>query len=158
MSMFQDGDYEWRDTYFVLFESASRPTLAQVRKKLAGLNFQFELNNAHETDDGEFESLTVVSAEDFAALDVSYLEGDEVYEQRNELRGDFEALTRDEVDVEKLDRLDRCDARFDIMHFQRVSDDEGEDMVDPGALLAVVDALVELTGGVGIDPQSGTLM
>ncbi len=31
-------------------------------------------------------------------------------------------------------------------------------MLDPSTLLLVLDALAELTGGVGIDPQSGSLM
>jgi hypothetical protein len=38
------------------------------------------------------------------------------------------------------------------------SDDEFDEMLDPSALLIVLDALVELTGGVGVDPQSGTLL
>ncbi len=31
-------------------------------------------------------------------------------------------------------------------------------MLDPSALLIVMDALVEMTGGVGVDPASGTLV
>ena len=37
-------------------------------------------------------------------------------------------------------------------------EDEADEMLDPSALLIVLDALVELTGGVGVDPQSGTLL
>jgi hypothetical protein len=64
-------------------------------------------------------------------------------------------------DLDKLAKLPKCDVRFDIMHFEQVTDDqieEGEEMLDPSALLLVLDALVDLTGGVGIDPQSGALM
>jgi len=38
-----------------------------------------------------------------------------------------------------------------------ISDDEDE-MLDPSALLSVMDTLMDLTHGVGIDPQSGSLM
>jgi hypothetical protein len=31
-------------------------------------------------------------------------------------------------------------------------------MLDPSALLLIMEALVKLTDGVGIDPQSGALM
>ena len=62
----------------------------------------------------------------------------------------------------KLARLKSFDAKFDLLHFERKSDDDAEDeldeMLDPSALLIVLDALVELTGGVGVDPQSGTLL
>jgi hypothetical protein len=64
-------------------------------------------------------------------------------------------------DLDKLARIPHCDVRFDIMHFEQMTDDqidEGEEMLDPSALLLVMDALVELTGGVGVDPQSGALM
>ena len=53
-----------------------------------------------------------------------------------------------------------------MLHFEQVADlpengsedEEPEELLDPGALLAVLDALAKLTGGVAIDPQSGTLL
>jgi hypothetical protein len=64
------------------------------------------------------------------------------------------------VERAKLARLPQCDARLDIMHFEQVveSEDGEDDMLDPSALLLVLEALVKLTGGVGIDPQAGALM
>jgi hypothetical protein len=48
------------------------------------------------------------------------------------------------------------------MHFQQCTPDEDEDemdgMFDPSALLIVLDALVQLTDGIGIDPQSGSML
>ena len=35
-------------------------------------------------------------------------------------------------------------------------DEEGGDMLDPTALLVVLDALVKLTDGLAVDPQAGT--
>ena len=34
MSMFENDQYRWRETYFVLFESAKRPKLKTLVKKL----------------------------------------------------------------------------------------------------------------------------
>ena len=62
----------------------------------------------------------------------------------------------------KWDRLKSCDARFDIYHFEQVvlpdgeEDDEG--FLDPGALLIVLQHIAKLCHGVGVDPQSGTLV
>ncbi len=58
----------------------------------------------------------------------------------------------------KLNRLAGCDARFDILHFEEVSDGEEDETFDPSALLMVIEALARLTDGVAVDPQSGTIM
>ena len=57
-----------------------------------------------------------------------------------------------------LDRLAGCDARFDILHFEEVSEEGEEETFDPSALLMVIEALAKLTDGVAVDPQSGTIM
>ena len=65
-----------------------------------------------------------------------------------------------------LKRLRRYDGRFDVLHFEQVSDlpdneaeeEEPDELLDPGALLAVLGELAKLTGGVAVDPQSGTLL
>ena len=57
---------------------------------------------------------------------------------------------------EKAARLDACDARYEVFHFEQMGaiDDE-EGFLDPGALLMVLEQLAELCDGVVIDPQSG---
>ena len=62
----------------------------------------------------------------------------------------------------------KSDARFDVMLFERVRDDDfggGEDDdewepsgLDPSSLLNVVEALAKLTGGLPIDPASGAVL
>jgi len=56
-----------------------------------------------------------------------------------------------------------CNGRFDVLHFEQVTepgdeDEAGDEMLDPGAILLVLAALAKLTGGVAIDPQSGTVI
>lgn len=159
MSMFESDNFEWRETYFVLFDSGKRPTLKKIVETLRELGGQFQLNSSHGDDDGMFESLTLIAPDDFAALDVSYVEGEEVTEQGASLKNEMTVC--DASEAPKLKRLPHCDARFDIMHFEQLVEgagDEPDEMLDPSALLVVMEALMKLTGGIGVDPQSGSLM
>lgn len=105
-----------------------------------------------------------MSPDDYAALDVSFESGEEVLEQGAAFYKELKSSASDDDERAKLERLPKCDARFDLLHFEQVTDDEPQpedemdEMLDPSALLIVLDALVELTEGVGIDPQSGTLL
>lgn len=162
MSTFEREEFKWRETYFVLFDSAKRPTLKKVEHVLRDLSERFQLSNMRADEDGRFESITVMSPDDYAALDVSYESGDEVREQGAALAQELKSSATEAEERAKLARLPQCDARFDLLHFEQVSPDdavdEADEMLDPSALLIVLDALVELTGGVGVDPQSGTLL
>ncbi len=162
MSMFERDEYKWRETYFVLFDSAKRPTLGQIEDMLRGLNDRFDMLNATADDDGRFDSITVMSADDYAALDISYEVGEEVVEQAKTLHQELKSSAIDSEERAKLAQLLECDARFDLLHFEEMTEDETDDeldeMLDPSALLIVMDALVEMTGGVGVDPASGTLV
>lgn len=160
MSMFDSADYRWRETYFVLFDSSRRPTAAKMRAALKNLGSRFELGAQRADDDGEFESANISSPGDYAALDISYLEGEEVQQQAAVLAQELRGCAADAAERTRIASLRECNARFDIMHFQQVAGGvEGADeMFDPSALLIVVAALAELTGGVGVDPQSGTIV
>ena len=162
MSTFEREEFKWRETYFVLFDSGKLPTLKNVERILGALSERFELTNAQADEDGRFESITLLAPDDYAALDISYESGEEVRQQGAALAQELKPSVTDDDERAKLARLPKCDARFDLLHFEEVVGDEPEDaldeMLDPSALLIVLDALVELTDGVGVDPQSGTLL
>lgn len=163
MSMFEDNHYRWRETYFVLFDSQSRPALKTVEKALATLNDRYELSHGAKNASGRFESLTVVSPDDFSALDICYTEGDEVREQVAMLAEEMRSASATPDERSRLQQLKQFDARFEILHFEQVSslddeDDELDEALDPSALLLVLGALSKLTGGIAIDPQAGTMM
>ncbi len=162
MSMFEDNRYRWRETYFVFFEAQKRPKMALAAKAVAALSKRFELTNRNEDDGGLFDSLTVVSADDFAALDICYTEGAEVLEQGAALVDEMIKLGVETEPPVPWEQIKRYDGRFDVLHFERVADepeDDAEDeMLDPSALLVVLEALARLTGGVAIDPQAGTFL
>ena len=160
MSTFENHDYKWRETYFVLFDSARRPMLEAVKQCLLKVNPRFELSVGEADEAGHFDSVSLRSSQDYAAMDISYVSGEEVSDQVDELQRDMKGNV-DAADRPKLTQLAQCDAKFDLLHFEQVSDEEADEegeMLDPSALLSVMDALIELTKGVGVDPQSGSLM
>ena len=163
MSMFEDRRYRWRETYFVLFRASKRPALEAAEKALCQLSDRYTLSNLAADDSGRLESLTLHSPEDFAALDICYTSGEEVLEQRDTLAEEMEAAAREADEEFPGDKIRRADARFDVLHFEHVpeygrDEDEGDEMLDPSALLLVLGVLARLTGGVAVDPQAGTVL
>ncbi|MFN5709957.1 MAG: hypothetical protein ACK56J_11250 [Planctomycetota bacterium] len=163
VSLFEDDMYVYRDTFFVLFERGHRPAASEVRAALASLGKRYELDppKTEERAAGQnsLESFTLRSPYDFSAMDITYVEGAEVQQQVRELIDEFKTMTLAGDEARKLSRLAKCDARFDIFHFEQVdSAAEDDDQMDPGGLLLVMEKLAQLTKGVGLDPQSLSLM
>ena len=162
MSTFEDDRYRWRETYFVLFPAGKRPALKTVEKKLASLSKRYFLTNQSADPEGHLESLTVVSPDDFAALDICYTSGPEVIEQADDLIQEM-SPTLEPAQRVILKRIKQYDGRFDVLHFEQIAnlpdeEDEDDELLDPSALLAVLEALARITGGVAVDPQSGTIL
>jgi hypothetical protein len=160
MSLFENDLYQWRETYFVLFQQATRPQATAVADALSKQDSHYEVTNVVANDAGELESLTLRAPEDSSAMDITFLDGDEVIEQRNDTLNALARSTLADGDRDKLNFLGDCDSRFDIYHFEEASFIAGDDddPLDPGALLLVMECLAKLCQGVGIDPQSGSLM
>jgi hypothetical protein len=163
MSMFENNRYQWRETYFVLFETENRPKLLTVAKALSALNKRFLLIDQNADDEGLFDSLTLISPDDFAALDICYTGGDEVLEQSASLVQDLKKVGADCSPLVSWEQIKNHESRFDVLHFEQISqenpdDAEEDDILDPSALLIVLGALAKLTGGVAVDPQAGTLI
>jgi len=162
MSLFENDRYQWRETYFVFFDRARRPSWPQIQQALQKINAHFEVSAPRLDSEGGFESVTLMAPEAYSALDISYLEGEEVLEQGEQVYDEMKDLVADASERAKLKRLREYDAHYEIFHFEEmVPDDEmdePEGMLDPGALLLVLGALAELTGGVAVDPQSNTLV
>jgi hypothetical protein len=164
MSLFANEQYRWRETYFVLFKEARRPTVADLKKMLHGLGAGHQVADISVDDEGNLESLTVVSPADFSGMDITYVTGEEVREQVGEITADLRGASLTKEEKAKLKRLADCDARFDVYHFGRISDDDTDDspdedeFVDPGSLLLVLGRLARLCDGVAFDPQAGTVL
>src|SRR5262245_61981421 len=134
MSLFENDHYRWRETYFILFDGQRQPTIPTVRKSLKSLGERFQITDERETPEGGFESLTIVSPQDFAGMDITYNTGEDVVIQVEQLVTELErgALTREERD--KLKRIKEYTSRFEVFHFEQIviGDDESEeDYLDP---------------------------
>ncbi|HEY5313912.1 MAG TPA: hypothetical protein VIK18_15390 [Pirellulales bacterium] len=154
-----DDQYQWRETYFIWFEAQRRPLLEKVEEAVRHLRGHFELESGEADADGLISTLTVRSREDHAALEIECAAGGEVRAEGAAIAADISPA---DVDPDKLAQLKRCDARFEVMHFEEVveqlSEEEMDDMFDPSALLVVLEALVQLTDGICVDPQAGSIM
>ena len=161
MSLFENEAYRWRETYFVVFRKKNRPSADALLELLKTLGSRYEVQDVRRDEQERFESLTLLSPDDFAAMDISYVVGEEVKEQVEQLSEELENAQLTDLERRKWERLKTFDARFDIYHFEQVVlPDEGDDesFLDPGALLIVLQRLAKLCHGVGVDPQSGTLV
>lgn len=164
--MSDDGEdqLEWRDTYFVVFQQADRPTVTQVEAAITESSKRLKLENLEGDEDGMFESVLVQAPQDNAAVEISYERGEAVAEQCVELARQM----KDDLSPKQLKKMLSADARLDVMLFERVQDgfaDGGEEeddwetsALDPSSLLNVVGALAKLTGGLPIDPASGAVL
>ena len=164
MSLFENDQYRWRETYFVLFEQARCPSAAEIEKTLKSLGKGYRVTGVRCGESGTFESLTVESPFDFTAMDVSYVSGEDVREQVAELVQEMKRNKPTKREQAQLAALAKCDARFDIYHFQRVMADDGygeddeDEFIDPGSLLLVLQRLAKLCHGLGVDPQAGLII
>ncbi|MCA9213438.1 MAG: hypothetical protein KDB27_10260 [Planctomycetales bacterium] len=163
MSLFENNEYQWRETYFVFFRAQNRPNSAAVQQALREISENFQVTNIRENESSELESLTVLAPDDYAAMDVSVACGDEVTEQKEELLSQLRSMAVGD-EAERVKEIQGCDCRFDIFHFEQLvfvgksPDDEDDDFMDPGTVLIVMQKLADLCGGIAVDPQSNTLL
>jgi hypothetical protein len=161
MSLFADSRYQWRETYFVLFDHQHRPKAADVKRVLAELGPRIEVHALTAGPHGYLESMTVLSHADAAGMDVTYVEGEEVKEQIVQLRQQWKSKQAGIREKPHLARALHADARFDIYHFEEISDlpdEEDDGPLDPGTLLLVLNKLARLCHGEALDPQTGELL
>jgi len=164
MSLFEDPEFQWRETYFILFAESQRPQAAVVREALQRLDTRYQLSELRDDGEGHFESVTLKSPDDYAAMDISYMDGEEVAEQVQELLANVRRDKKSEpvFDDQQLARLKSSTARLDVLHFEHISaadiGEDEEEFLDPGSLLVVLERLKQICQGVVIDPQSGCAM
>ena len=163
MSLFENDEYQWRETFFIFFPEHKSLAAEKVEQELRDLDPRYQLENMLAQDDGTFCSLTLHAPDDYAAMDISVVAGDEVTEQMTDLITELlETAAPDEL--EQIERMKKCTCRFDVYHFEQLvfigksPEDEEDDFMDPGAVLIVLQQLAEMCGGIVVDPQSNTLL
>ena len=163
MSLFENDEFRWRETYFVLFDEANRPKADDVVAALRQVNENYQLGDVRKTESEALESLTVLSPDDYAGMDITFVGGPEVQEHTEELVEEMLPMVVGE-EQDRLKKLPEFNARLDVFHFEQLTftgpadGNDMEEFVDPGSLLIVLEKLAELTKGVGVDQESGTLI
>lgn len=161
MSLFDNNLYQWRETYFVYFRAADHPSRDLVEKCLKESEQRTRIEDGRADDDGKFESIVVYAPDSNSAMDVACVADEEVAEACENLITEMTGEAGLE-EPEKLARLDGCDIRLEVMHFEEMveypglDEDEMEEMLEPTALLGVLGALAKACKGVAVDPQTGT--
>ncbi len=119
MSLFERPEYQWRETFFVLFDASQRPSADSVKDEIQSLNSRLEVTDLRNAEDGGFESLTVFAKDDFAAMDISCVRGQEVREQIPDLIEQLQSNCDTDEDREQLSRIKGSSARLDVFHFEQ---------------------------------------
>ena len=164
MSLFDNPEYRWRETYLLFHKKKQRPSVDKIRQAIESIRGSYQIDQMTGTEEGAFESATLFAEEAFAAIDMSYIEDDQIAEQILEVQQEMREVLEDPEDLAKLESLREYDARIDLLHFERLSgafSDDDEDLnscFDPSALLAVAEKWTLLTGGVCLDPASATIL
>jgi hypothetical protein len=162
MSLFDDSNYRWRDTFLVLFDDEQRPTIELALSAIQKIG-KFEMQNLSESESRHIESMTITSNVDLVGLEIFYVAGAEVVEETEALVLELaeDALLLGNED--SLTQLSTANARFDILHFEQITENANEpsddnELMDPGSLLAVTAALASLVNGVAVDPSSASFV
>lgn len=139
MSLFENDEYQWRETYFILFNEKRRPLALDVQRDLKKLDPRYEIHDVLADGQGRFESLTLLSPDDYAAMDISFIGGEEVVEQTGLLIGELLKTASSEEEKRRIRQLAKYECRFDVYHFEqlvfvgRENEDDEDDFMDPGA-------------------------
>jgi hypothetical protein len=146
------------DTFFVYLDADNRPSEEQVRAAITSGSEKYKLSDPRAEADGAFKSITVRSPHDSSGMDIVFVSGDEVKEQVVEVVDEFRQISLEGEDFAKLKQVANANARLDVFHFEETSDSEEPDMIDPGGLFLILEKLNKICDGIGLDPQSKTLI
>ena len=119
MSTFEDDRYQWRETYFVLFDPAKKPLLHEIRKELELMFRSLEVREAMTDERGGVESLSVASYDDFAAIDLIYQCGEHVVTETNAITEEM-LLSTSSKNRKKFEQVREYRARLDVLHFEQM--------------------------------------
>ena len=163
MSLFDNPEYKWRETYFVYYSRETVPqfekALGSVRKRIPGVS---EIDVTRD-DSGELQAVSLLFPTGASGVDLILTspsdDASPIEEANNML---------DEIpDKRTRNILKRSDSRVDILHFEKTTEkkhtfdlfgSEDDDLLeefDPSGLLMLIDQLVKTSHGVAIDPQTG---
>ena len=121
MTLFDDNRYDWRETYFVYFESTHRPKLSAFRRALKTDAPFLTILSCKADSDGYLVEMTIASYEDHAALEIIYREGNDILAESLHLARSLknEATA---IELSQLQKIAQCKTRLDVHHFEQLED------------------------------------
>jgi hypothetical protein len=167
MSLFENDEYQWRETYFILFREPQQLTAARMEQELKQIDPRYIVRDVRASESGGLESVTVEAPDDYSAMDISLVRGEEVDEQTHELVKELLRNATSAREKEQIRQLKQYHCRYDVYHFEQLvfvgrededGDGEGDDFMDPGAVLTVMQKIAELCDGIVVDPQTYTIL
>ena len=120
MTLFDDNRYDWRETYFIYFDSAHRPKLPEIRRALQTYAPLFYILGSQTEPDENLVEMTIASYENHAALEITYREGKEILAEARHLARSLEKEASEEERAQ-LQKIVRCRSRFDVHHFEQTA-------------------------------------
>lgn len=118
MSLFEDNRYCWRETYLIMLDHEKRPKTDRLVIKLRKLRNQLNIEDADSNENGLFNSLTVCSPHDHAAMDIVYQEGDTVRAEFHALADELEKHEISASQKQKIQQARKYSAKLELMHFE----------------------------------------
>jgi len=121
MTLFEDDRYDWRETYFVYFESSHRPKLPEIRRALQTHAPLFSILNSKAESNENLVEIIIASYEDHAALEIVYREGKDIL---TEIRQLVRSLKKEATTEEllQLQKIVQSKTRFDVHHFEQTAE------------------------------------
>lgn len=174
-TLFDNPEYEWRETLFVLFDGGKHPPLTyeQLQTLATEDPFSFlEITSPRYTPEGLLKRALFLSPETHSAVEIQYRQGRAVLEQSMAFYESTRAILDDDERRlwQKILHLSSC---YELVYFEKpdlkskvaapmpdVLPFEPEDMTfyDPGTLLFLMEKLTQRTCGAAVDPQSGMIL
>lgn len=166
MSLFDNPEYKWRETYFVYFARHKMPRLEEavgrVRKRIPGVSTA----GAARDENGVLQAVSILFPDSPSGVDIILSSPSDAPEPMIEAQN----MLDEAPDKHTKRVLAHSDARVDILHFERTNnpptqrdlfnaeDDMPPEDFDPSGMFTLIEQLVGLSRGVAIDPQSGTVI
>ena len=121
MTLFDDNRYDWRETYFVYFESSRRPKLPEIRQALKTHAPFLNILDSKSDVNENLVAMTIASYEDHAALEITYREGGDVLAEAKHL---YHTLKKgaSRKELSQLKKIVQWQTRFDIHHFEQTAE------------------------------------
>lgn len=170
-TLFENPEYEWRETLFVFFDGEKHPPLSKTEMAalVADAKFSFlEMAKTKTAPDGRLKTLLFLSPETGSAVEVHCRQGKTVLDQSRAFYQSVRAIldSSERQAWKKILPLASC---YELVYFEKPAsetrlmeefpeDHDDMDFYDPGTLLFLMEALTRHTRGVAVDPQSGMIL